>query len=69
MERNKEITTIKLKKATKTRLDKLKIHRRESYEEILQKILNILNICRINPEKAKAILIKIDKDRKEKISV
>lgn len=56
-----EITTIKLQKKTKSRLDKLKIHKRESYDETIQKILEILNICRIQPEKARAKLIEIDK--------
>lgn len=59
-------TTIKITKETKKRLDNLKEYKRESYEEIIQKVLNILNICRINPEKARNILLKIDKDKKEK---
>ncbi len=61
MVNNTEITTIKLQKNTKTRLDKLKKHKRESYDESIQNILEILNICRINPEKAKSKLIEIDK--------
>ena len=36
-----EITTIKLEKETKKRLDKLKVHKRESYDDVLQKILGI----------------------------
>ena len=56
-----EITTIKLQKNTKNRLDKLKIHRRESYDDIIQKILEILNLCRSQPEKARLKLIEIDK--------
>ena len=55
-----EITTIKLQKKTKSRLDKFKTHRRETYEDILQKILDLLNTCRIHPEKAKAKLIEIE---------
>ena len=66
MQNNKEITTIKLNKKTKLRLDKIKSYKRESYEDIMQKILEILNICRINPEKARAKLIAIDKNNKEK---
>ncbi len=57
-----EITTIKLSKKTKKRIDKLKSHRRETYDDVLQKILEILNLCRITPEKAKSWLIKIDKE-------
>ncbi len=59
-----EITTIKLKKKTKVRLDKLKIHKRESYEDVIQKMLEILNICRLNPSKAKEKLTEIDKENK-----
>lgn len=55
-----EITTIKLQKKTKSRLDKFRIYKRETYEEILQKILELLNTCRIHPEKAKAKLIEIE---------
>ncbi|KKU82973.1 MAG: hypothetical protein UY10_C0018G0012, partial [Microgenomates group bacterium GW2011_GWA2_47_8] len=50
-------TTIKLDKKTKKRLDRLKSYRRESYDDVLQKVLGILNICRINPEKARMRLI------------
>ena len=57
-------TTIKINKGTKKRLDKLKIHKRESYEETIQKILEILNLCRMNPEKARSKLIEIDKINK-----
>ena len=60
-----EITTIKLQKKTKSRLDKLKSYKRETYEDILQKILDVLNTCRINPEMAKAKLIKIDAEHKK----
>lgn len=58
-----KITTIKLNKTTKDRLDKLKIHRRESYDEVLQEVLKILNICKREPIKAKSRLIKIDRAR------
>lgn len=57
-------TTIKLSRATKGRLDNLKVFKRESYEDILQNILSILNICRINPERAKARLITIERQKK-----
>tara|TARA_Y100000310_G_scaffold155324_1_gene154806 strand:- start:435 stop:632 length:198 start_codon:yes stop_codon:yes gene_type:complete len=56
-----EITTIKLEKETKKRLDKLKIHKRESYDDVLQKILSILNVCRINPLQARMKLKEIDR--------
>ena len=64
-ERRVEITTIKLEKSTKARLDHLKEYRRETYEEILQKIFQILNLCRLNPERARSKLIAIDRKRKK----
>ena len=54
-------TTIKLDRKTKFRLDKLKMHKRESYDEILNKIINILNTCKVNPEKAKIKLKRLDR--------
>lgn len=59
-----KITTIKLEKETKERLDHLKEYKRETYEEILQKMLEILNICRFNPERARARLIAIDRQKR-----
>jgi hypothetical protein len=61
------ITTIKLDKRTKDRLDKLRTHRRETYDEILQRVLGILNICRADPEGAQEKLIAIERRaRREK---
>lgn len=62
----KEITTIKIHKGTKTRLDRLKEHKRETYEEVLRKILYILNTSKKNPEKAQMIFNKIDSVIKKK---
>ncbi len=59
-----EITTIKLTKKTKTRLNGLKTHKRETYEETIRKMLGILNICKVNPLHAKSKLLQIDKQRK-----
>jgi hypothetical protein len=58
---NKEgkITTIKLLKETKHRIEKLREHKRESYDDILKKILYVLNTARDSPENAKKILEKI----------
>lgn len=61
---NKEISTIKLKKQTKARLDHLRVYRRETYDEILEKMLNILNIIRFSPEQARARLVAIDKQKR-----
>ena len=58
------ITTIKLSTDTKARLDHLKEYRRETYEDILQRILDILNLCRASPERARSRLIAIDRKKK-----
>ena len=58
------ITTIKLLEETKLRIEKLREHRRESYDDILRKILYILNVVREEPEKSKKILERIDELRK-----
>ena len=55
-----KITTIKVQEETKLRLNKLKEYDLESYEQVLRKILYILNMCRKTPEKAKRFLEKID---------
>jgi DNA-directed RNA polymerase subunit F len=59
-----KITTIKLSQATKNRLEKLREFERESYDQVLQKVLHILNISRNNPEKAQKILENIDSTTK-----
>lgn len=61
---DKNITTIKLSKETKQRLEKLREHRRESYDELLRKVLWILNTVKLDSEKAKKVLSKIDDNRK-----
>ena len=58
---NKEnISTIKLSKDTKSRLEKLKIHKKDSYEEALQRIISILNILKSNPYQAATRLRNIE---------
>ncbi len=57
------VTTIKLQKETKQRLDKLREHSRETYDEILRKMLYVLNVARDEPNKAKSILEFIDEKR------
>lgn len=65
-----EITTIKLEKKTKNRLDSLRTHKRDSYEDIVQRILHILNICRANPLKSRVHLAAITrKNRKIKLKI
>ena len=58
-----EISTIKLSKATKSRLDHLRVYRRETYDELLIKMLDILNLVRQEPERARAKLVAIDRQK------
>src|SRR3989344_4868279 len=60
-----KITTIKLLEETKFRIEKLKEHKKESYDDILRKILYILNLVRDEPEKGKKLLEKISSTRSQ----
>ena len=60
-----KITTIKLDKSTKNRLDALKEHHRESYDEVIAKTLDIINITIRNPVAGAKIFRRI-KQRKTK---
>lgn len=61
----KEITTIKLSKKTKSRLDNLKEYRRETYEEIINKILDVMNLFKTDQEEVKRRLSLMDQKRKQ----
>lgn len=58
-----KITTLKLEEETKQRLEKLREYKKESYDEILKKILGILNMVKIEPERARFTLNRIDETR------
>lgn len=58
-----KVTTIKLLEETKLRIEKLREHKRESYDDILKKILYVLNTARDSPDKAKRTLEKISELR------
>ena len=62
----RDITTIKLSKDTKGRIEKLRLYNRESYEDIVKRMLEILNLCVKNPERAKLQLIKLHKKKKQR---
>ena len=62
-----KITTIKLLEETKLRIEKLREHKRESYDDILRKILYVLNVARESPEKAKRVLERIEDLRQRMI--
>lgn len=64
---SEKITTIKLLEETKNRIEKLREHKRESYDDILRKILYVLNVARDSPEKAKRVLERIEDLRKRMI--
>lgn len=55
-----ENTTIKISKKTKQRLDNLKEHQRETYDQVIKKILYILNRIRKDPISGNRLLGKID---------
>lgn len=58
--KNSSITTIKIHKETKERLDRLKENSRETYNEILKKILFILNTTKSDPQTARNLMNRID---------
>ncbi len=64
MKQKSNITTIKLEKETKERLEKLREHKRETYDDIIRKIMYVLNTVRDEPIKAKAILEFVDEKRR-----
>lgn len=61
-----EITTIKLSKKSKDRLDKFKVYSRETYEEVLLSMIDILNLCRQSPEQARQRLSQLDQQRRQR---
>lgn len=66
MKNQSETTTIKLRKQTKARIDKLKVYRRETYDELLERLLNLLNLARVNPERAQTRLRVIERRTRRK---
>ena len=58
--------TIKLEKQTKTRLGRLKEHERETYDQVIKKMLYILNRIRKDPVSANRILQNIDRNIRRK---
>lgn len=66
MEEKTRITTIKIDSETKGRLDKLKEHDRESYNDVIKKLLYILNIFRKNSLLGNKFLAGLDKSLKRR---
>lgn len=63
-----DISTVKLSKKTKERLLKLKVYKNETFEEIIEKMLNVLNLCKQDPSAAKQALGTLDAQRKINMS-
>jgi len=59
-------TTIKISRETKKRLDNFREYKAETYEEVIKKMLYILNAVRKSPDSANKILNTIDKNIKRK---
>ena len=57
------ITTIKLDHEIKERLDAFKVHPRETYNDIVKRMLECVRICKTAPEQARAPLIRLDRMR------
>lgn len=58
--------TIKIEKQTKIRLGRLKEHERETYDQVIKKVLYVLNRIRKDPVSANRILQNIDKNIRRK---
>lgn len=58
------ITTIKIQQETKARIEKFRSYKRESYDEIMQRILEILNLSRVSPERARSRLIALERNKR-----
>lgn len=56
-------TTIKLTRDIKQHLDAFKIHPRETYNEVIKRMLDTLRLCRSSPEQARGHLIRLDRMR------
>ena len=59
-------TTVKISEDTKERLEHLKEHKEESFDTLINKSLNILNLCKRSPGLASRVLRDIEKSKKRK---
>ncbi len=57
------LTTIKISSETKNRLEKLKVHKKESFENSIILLLDILNICKTDPLRARFKIFELEKMR------
>lgn len=59
------ITTIKIQKKTKKRLDKLRQYKNESYDEVIQKTLSIIDDLEDKPQLSQETLKQIEISRQQ----
>jgi len=58
-----DVCTIRLHKKTKSSLDKYREYRNESYDEVVMKLLSIVNTCKKEPELSRDAVERIEKAR------
>jgi hypothetical protein len=61
-----KITTIKISTETRERLAKLREYERETFNDVLNKVFYVLNMCKKEPEKAQKFLTNIDRRIKKR---
>ena len=59
-----DATTIKIKLGTKHQLDQFREYRRESYDELIQKMIYIVKNVKTQPELSKDVITAIENARK-----
>ena len=59
------LTTIQLEKSTKNKLEKLKEYKRETYDELVNKLIEISEFVNAEPELKEEFLEEIEDARKE----
>jgi hypothetical protein len=58
-----ETTTVKINRSTKSKLDRYREYRNESYDEVIQKVLYIADNAEENPKLSKRVLKEIEAAR------
>ncbi len=56
-------TTIKIHRKTKSKLDKFREYKNESYDEVIRKMIYIAKTCKKDPELSKETVESIEKAR------